>query len=260
MSVNSSGSILRCEESMTKIALIGYGKMGRMIEAQAAHLPVEIVAIIDPAQEGCAREITHDTLKDAEVCIEFSHPSAVLDNIAKVCSCGRNLVVGTTGWNNKLDEVRMIVNSSGIGMVYGSNMSIGMNLFYEVVQKAASLFAAYDNYDVYGLELHHRQKADSPSGTAIELTRILLAEDNSKQTALFEKADRKIREDELHFASLRAGWIPGTHTVGFDSEADTIELTHRARNRSGLALGALKAALWVRGKKGIFTFRDFLQG
>jgi 4-hydroxy-tetrahydrodipicolinate reductase len=245
---------------MTKLALIGYGKMGKMIATQAAQLPVEIVAIIDPAQEGCAEEINQDTLKDAEVCIEFSHPSVVSDNIQKVCNCGRNLVVGTTGWGDKLEEVRKLVEAAGIGMVYGSNMSIGMNLFYEVVKKAANLFAAYDNYDVYGLELHHRQKADSPSGTAIELTKILLAEVNAKLTALFEKADRKISEDELHFASIRAGWIPGTHTIGFDSEADTIELTHRARNRSGLAWGALKAALWIRDKKGLYTFQDFLKG
>jgi 4-hydroxy-tetrahydrodipicolinate reductase len=244
---------------MLKIALIGYGKMGRMIEEKAKLMPMEIVARIDPLQADCAREITEETLNGAEVCIEFTHPSAVLDNIAKVCALGRNLVVGTTGWHDKLDKVKAMVEKSGIGMVYGSNLSIGMNLFYEIVEKAAREFAKYDEYDAYGLELHHRQKTDSPSGTAKELGNILLNNIKVKTSLLEDKAEGKIKPEELHFASIRAGFIPGTHTVGFDSEADTIELTHRARNRSGLALGALKAAAWIHGKKGFYYFRDFIR-
>lgn len=244
---------------MTKIALIGYGKMGRMIQDLAETMPVQIVSIIDPHQEGCDSEITNETLKDAEVCIEFSHPAVVIDNIRQVCACKRNLVVGTTGWNDRLDEVKNMVENSRVGMVYGSNLSIGMNLFYEIVEKSAEVFSRYDEYDAYGFELHHRQKADSPSGTAKELSNILLTALANKDKVQYEKVDRKIMPEELHFASVRAGFIPGTHNVGFDSEADTIELIHRVRNRRGFALGALKAAIWVAGKTGLFTFRDFIK-
>lgn len=244
---------------MTKIALIGYGIMGQMIHDLAKQMPVEVVSIIDPHQDGCLSEITDETLKDAEVCIEFSHPSVVLDNIKQICDCHRNLVVGTTGWNEQFQEVRKVVESSNVGMVYGSNLSIGMNLFYEIVEKAAAVFSNYDEYDPYGLELHHRQKADSPSGTAKELSNILLSSFKHKSQAQYDKLDRKILPEELHFSSVRAGFIPGTHTVGFDSEADTIELTHRARNRSGFALGAMKAAIWIAGKKGLYTFQDFIR-
>jgi 4-hydroxy-tetrahydrodipicolinate reductase len=244
---------------MLKIALVGYGKMGKMVQDLAPGMPVEIVSIIDPQQDGCEKSITSATLKDAEVCIEFSHPSSVLDNMRQICACHRNLVVGTTGWINQLPEVKQLVQDSVVGMVYGSNLSIGMTLFYEVVARAAEVFSHYSEYDCYGLELHHRQKADSPSGTAKELGNILLAHQTEKSLLQYDKLDRKIRPEELHFASVRAGCNPGTHTIGFDSEADTIELTHRVRNRTGFALGALKAALWIAGKQGLYTFQDFIR-
>lgn len=244
---------------MIKIALIGYGKMGHMIQELVKNMPLEIVAIIDPNQSGCEKEIDNTTLKDAEVCIEFSHPDAVIDNIRQVCAYSRNLVVGTTGWSDRLAEVQKMVADAGIGMVYGSNLSIGMNLFYEVVSKAAEVFAKYEDYDVYGMEQHHKQKADSPSGTARELSNIILKEYERKSMAQYEKLDRKIFDVEMHFASVRGGYVPGTHTIGFDSEADTIELTHRVRNRTGLALGAIKAALWIYQKKGLYTFRDYIK-
>lgn len=244
---------------MIKVALIGYGKMGKMIHDMSKSLPVEIVSIIDPNQDACEKTITEASLNSAEVCIEFSHPSTVMDNIMQICSLKRNIVVGTTGWNDKLEEVKKLVNEANVGMIYGSNLSIGMNLFYEVVAKAAEVFSRYDEYDAYGLELHHRQKADSPSGTAKELSKILLKELKNKTIVQYDKVDRKISNEELHFASIRAGHIPGTHTIGFDSEADTIELTHRARNRTGLALGALNAAIWIAGKKGLYTFQDFIR-
>jgi 4-hydroxy-tetrahydrodipicolinate reductase len=244
---------------MLKVALIGYGNMGKMIHEMSKPMPMEIVSIIDPAQEGCAREINAESLKDADVCIEFSHPSVVLENIRQVCLHKRNLVVGTTGWFDNLPEVQKLVEQSQNGVIYGSNLSIGMNLFYEVVANAAKIFAKYDEYDVYGLELHHRQKADSPSGTAKELGKILLNELKSKSQMQYEKVDGKIITEDLHFASVRAGHIPGTHTIGFDSEADSIELTHRARNRRGFALGALKAALWIDGKKGLYSFQEFIR-
>jgi len=244
---------------MTKIALIGYGKMGKIIHAVAQQKQVEIVSIIDPNQEGCEKVINNETLKDTDVCIEFSHPSVVVDNIKQICACQRNLVVGTTGWNDKLPEVRKMIEAADVGMVYGSNLSIGMNLFYEIVSKAAELFSEYDEYDPYGFELHHKQKADSPSGTAKELSSILMSSMHHKTKVQYEKLDRKILPEELHFGSIRAGFIPGMHTIGFDCEADTIELTHRARNRNGFALGAIKAAIWIAGKKGLYSFQDFIK-
>jgi 4-hydroxy-tetrahydrodipicolinate reductase len=244
---------------MTKIALIGYGKMGKMIQDIAASLPVEIVSIIDPLLAGCEQTISNETLRDADVCIDFTHPSVVMDNIKAVCACHRNLVVGTTGWTEHLTEVKGIVTGSGIGFLYGANMSVGMNIFYEIVRKAAALFSAYPEYDPYGLELHHNQKADSPSGTAKELANILVNNHAAKTTTQFDRVNRKIQSDELHFASIRAGYIPGTHTVGFDSSADTIELTHRVRNRTGFALGALKSAMWLKGKTGMYTIEDYIK-
>jgi 4-hydroxy-tetrahydrodipicolinate reductase len=145
-----------------------------------------------------------------------------------------------------------------VGLLYGSNFSIGMNLFLRVVANAVREFDKFNEYDVFGYELHHNQKADSPSGTAITLSDTILDASTTKQTAVFEKLDRKIEPDELHFASIRAGRIPGTHLVGFDSEADTIELTHRVRNRSCFAVGALKAALWLHGKQGVYSFQDMM--
>ena len=251
--------MLPCEENMLKIALVGYGKMGRMVHDLARTMPFEVVAIIDPSQPDCSAAITQESLKDAEVCIEFSHPACVLENIRQICSAGRNLVVGTTGWNDKMDEVKAWVAKSGVGMVYGSNLSIGMNVFYEIVAKAAEEFSRYAEYDPFGLELHHRQKADSPSGTAKELAGIILENSSTKTSTFYEKSEGKINPEQLHFASVRAGFIPGTHTVGFDSEADTIELTHRARSRVGFALGALKAAAWIADKKGFYSFRDFIR-
>lgn len=244
---------------MTKVALIGYGKMGRMILEASSRFDVEVVSIIDPAQDGCEKEISNITLKDAQVCIDFSHPLVVLENIINVCKCKRNLVVGTTGWDQHMEVVRQHVENNEVGMIYGSNLSVGMNIFYEIAAKAAQVFAPYTEYDPYGFELHHRQKADSPSGTAKELSKIIISEIDRKTTPQYDRLSVKILPEELHFASIRAGFIPGTHTIGFDSEADTIELTHRVRNRSGFALGALRAAIWIAQRKGLFEFRDFIR-
>jgi 4-hydroxy-tetrahydrodipicolinate reductase len=230
-----------------------------MVYELSARENIEVVAKIDPVEEGCQREINISTLNNAEVCIDFSHPAAVLNNIRSICELKKNLVVGTTGWAEHLDEVHALVAHNKTGLIYGSNLSIGMNLFYEIIRKASELMSDYDEYDVYGLELHHRQKVDSPSGTAKELSKILLEKSARKSKALYDKIDRKIEPEELHFASVRAGFIPGTHTIGFDSEADSIELTHRVKNRTGLALGAIKVAKWIAGKEGIYTFQDFIR-
>lgn len=246
------------KQPILKIALSGYGKMGKMLMEAAPRFDAKIVAIIDPHVAEAKREITAENLCGADVCIDFSHPDAVFSNIQKAAGAGINLVVGTTGWNHALARVKDIVLEHGIGLVYGANFSIGMNLFFRMVENAAKEFNRFPEYDIYGYELHHRQKADSPSGTAIALSEILLDQSERKSNIIYDRVNRKIGEDELHFASIRAGFIPGTHTVGFDSEADTIELVHRIRNRSCLAIGALKAAQWIQNRKGMYSFQEII--
>jgi len=240
------------------LCLIGYGKMGRIVAELAAENGFEVVSAIDPVQENCAREISLETLKGAEVCIDFSHPTVVLKNIRRVMELGKPLVVGTTGWHSHLEEVKHLVQKAETGLVYGANFSIGMNIFFRLVAEAAKAFDRFHAYDVFGLEMHHNQKADSPSGTAIELSRLIMENSSRKSSVLYDPAYRQIEPFELHFASLRAGSIPGTHTVGFDSEADTIELTHRARSRRGFALGALQAAKWIKDRQGCYDFREVI--
>lgn len=245
-----------------RIALIGYGKMGKEVEKAAKMRGIEIVAIIDPNAEpksGRFREITAAALMNADVAIDFTTPAAVAENIRKASGLGKNMVVATTGWHDKLEEARHIVQSTGTGLIYSSNFSIGVNVYFRIIEEAAKLFNKVDAYDVYGFEEHHNQKVDSPSGTAKTAADILLRNIERKKKAVYDKLDRKIEPDELHFASIRAGSIPGTHAVGFDSEADTIELKHTARNRSGFAAGALMAAEWIQGKRGFYTMNDFMQ-
>ena len=241
---------------MIKLAIIGYGKMGKLIEKLAPQNNFEVVSIIDPQLKN---EISVENLKDAEVCIEFSTPQAVFSNIEKLALLQKNMVIGTTGWNDKIPQAEKLAAKNKIGIVYGSNFSVGMNAFFEVVEFAAQLFDNLPDYDVFGLEMHHRRKVDSPSGTAKILAEIIMQHMKDKKRPLFDRINRKIETDELHFASIRSGNIPGIHTVGFDSEADTIELKHTVRNREGLALGALKAAKWINGKTGFFNFRGIFR-
>jgi 4-hydroxy-tetrahydrodipicolinate reductase len=210
-----------------KISLIGYGKMGKMIEEEAVLRGHEIVDRIDPALE-------EKHLSDADVYIDFTHPDTVLSNITTVASWGKNIVVGTTGWHDKIDDITKIVKKNDIGLVYAPNFSLGVNLFMKMISFAANLMKHYPEYDIAGFEAHHNKKVDAPSGTAKELA------------SLFDK--------EIDFSSLRCGNIPGTHSIILDSEADTITLTHQARNRKGFALGAVLAAEWVVDKKGMHKF------
>ncbi len=242
-----------------KIALIGYGKMGKEVERVArlrGHAVCAIVDRVDPA--ATHRELGASCLRDADVAIDFTVPSAVLENIRAVAAAKKSMVVGTTGWYDGMTEAKQVIGSAGTGFIYSSNFSIGVNAFYRIVEAAAKLINKVPEYDVFGYELHHSQKLDSPSGTAKSVAEILLKNIGRKRHAQYEKLDRRINQEELHFASVRAGSIPGTHVVGFDSDADTIELKHTARSRAGFALGAVMAAEWVKGRKGFFTMNDFV--
>ena len=219
-----------------KLALFGYGKMGRMVEQAAAREGIEIAAILDPIAGSRGK------LSDADVCIDFTEPGAAIENIKAAAAARMSMVVGTTGWYDRLEEARRLVEESGIGLVYGSNFSVGVNLMFKITRYAAELFSRFPSHDPFIEEAHHKFKKDAPSGTAIFLKRIVEAE-----------YDR-----EVPTSSTRAGYIPGSHTLGFDSEADTLTITHIARSRAGFAEGALLAARWIAGRKGFYEFSEII--
>jgi 4-hydroxy-tetrahydrodipicolinate reductase len=245
-----------------RIAILGYGKMGHAVEAMAIGQGVEIVSTIDPmASDARYKEVNEESVKDADVVIDFTSPKAVVGNIGLVAALHKNMVVGTTGWYDNVDSVRETVKRQGIGFVYSPNFSIGVNLFFRMVRRAAVLMDQFPSYDPFVYEMHHNQKTDAPGGTAKILGEIILKNVKRKKRMAFDRInDRKIEPDELHVGSIRAGYMPGTHVVGFDGEADTIELTHTARSRTGFAEGALLAAKWISGKKGFYTLDDIISG
>ncbi len=244
------------------IALIGYGKMGREI-ARCAEGKHEIALTIDPNGPG-PKSITDANFEDIDVAIEFSHPTAVLQNIDALLERKIPIVVGTTGWYEHLKNVEQKVIEAKGALLWASNFSIGVHLFWKMVERGAELMNHFDEYDVFGHEFHHNQKADSPSGTAKTTADILLKNITRKTKLVTQEMTRKIEPHELHFSSTRGGSIPGTHSVYFDSPADTIEITHTARNRSGFAMGALRSAEWLvaqyrEGKRGFFSIDDYLK-
>jgi 4-hydroxy-tetrahydrodipicolinate reductase len=217
----------------------------------------QVVARVDPVG-GDADTISPELAKAADVAIEFALPAAVMGNIELYCKYGVSAVIGTTGWYDNVAAVRAQVEKAGIGFVYGSNYAVGAHLFFKIVAYATKLSNLVPGFDILAYELHHNKKKDSPSGTALTIAKQILDNSERKDTLVTEKLDRAIQKNELHFASVRGGAIPGTHTVLFDSEADTIELTHRVRSRGGLALGAVLAAEWLGSKKGFFTVEQFI--
>ena len=225
-----------------RLALIGYGAMGQLIasQARAAGDEIGVTLTSGDASQNAAQLAT--TLRGHDVAIDFSVGAAVLRNVEACALAGVPLVEGTTGWKDNQAEARRIVEEHRGALVYGANFSIGVNVFYRIVSHAARLMAGLDQYEAFIEEEHHSRKRDAPSGTALKL-KDLLAE--------HIKA-------EIPIASVRAGHIPGTHRVGFDSAADQITMTHMARSREGFAAGALLAARWVIGREGVFEFSDVI--
>jgi 4-hydroxy-tetrahydrodipicolinate reductase len=217
-----------------KILIVGYGKMGRIIEELAAGEGFEIVGRVDQGR---------DEWTDADVAIDFSTADALLGNFEHYLSRRMAAVIGTTGWNAHLDRLRAAAERAGIGVVASGNFSIGVNIFETIVARAAGLMIAQPQFGTWIHEIHHAAKRDAPSGTALLLRDAMLA-------AGFNRP--------IDVSSARAGMIPGTHTVGFDSASDTIELTHRARDRRGFASGALLAARWIHGRTGWHSMQDVL--
>lgn len=239
-----------------KIALIGYGKMGMMVEQAALSKGHAVVARIGSEQKDL--DYIDASISNADACIDFSHPSCAIENIKRNVRLEKNMIMGTTGWYEHIDQVKRLTEQSNIGFLYSPNFSLGVALFLEIVSQAAALFSPYEMYDVGGSETHHNQKADSPSGTAKEIAKRLLANVPRKKGVLYDLCNAKISPEQIHFPSLRLGSFPGTHSVTFDSPVDSITLTHSARNREGFAMGAVEAAEWLHGKKGFFTLNDMI--
>ena len=236
------------------IGLIGYGKMGKTVRRLAEERGHQITSVQDPQENGLTEQCKDST----DVYIDFSTGQAVRDNIMMACREKKPLVVGTTGWDWD-DEAREAVGESGICLICDSNFSPGMALFRRLVKKAALLTGDLGMYDVAGMEMHHQEKTDAPSGSARALADIIVRNFQGKEKAEFHPEDEKRPAESFHFASLRCGRIPGTHTILFDSAEDTIELVHRARNREGFARGALWAAEWALQKYGIWSFEDVME-
>ena len=240
------------------IAIIGYGKMGQEIERVAKERKINVKLSLDIKNNLNGMAITPETMKDVDVCIDFSTPTAAVHNIAAAVDCKKNIVVGTTGWYDKLKEIEKIVKEKKIGFLYSPNFSLGMNIFYQVLSSTSHIFDQFDCYDVAIHETHHKAKADSPSGTSLTLGQIILQNIRRKKEFLQETLHKQIKPEQLHVTSTRIGSVVGTHRVLFDSDGDTVELVHTAKNRTGFALGALIAAEWLKGKKGIFTMKDVI--
>lgn len=237
--------------SSLKIVLLGYGKMGQSVEHIANMRNHKIVAKIDPQCPEASFELSH-----ADVIIDFTRPESVLANVKKFAPLGKNIVMGTTGWYEHLPEIKQIIKEENIGFFYSPNFSVGVNIFLKIVEEAAKLINHYPEYDIAGIEYHHNQKKDAPSGTAKAIAEKLLKNITRKKQVCYDMVNREIKGDEIHFPSLRTGTFPGTHTVIFDSQVDSINVTHTAKTREGFALGALLAAEWLKGKKGIYTMED----
>lgn len=235
-----------------KIALIGYGKMGQAIEKIAVERGHTIVLKISIDNTG---ENTSENLRKADVAIEFTGPESAFDNISKCIDAGIPVVSGSTGWLNRYDEAVWNCKSSGGALLYASNFSIGVNIFFEVNKRLAELMATQNAYDVTMVETHHTQKKDAPSGTAISLAEQVLAVNPFKKTWVNHPSDNPA---ELQILSEREDPAPGTHAVKYHSTVDDIEIIHTAHNRTGFALGAVLAAEFIDGKQGIFSMKDVL--
>jgi 4-hydroxy-tetrahydrodipicolinate reductase len=226
-----------------RIALIGTGQMGSMVESLARARGHEISVAVDESSGALSSTELAAKIEGCEVAIDFSKSSAVRRNVEACMTAGIALVEGTTGWNENLAEIKTVVERHQGSFVYGANFSIGVNLFYRIVDRASELFARFPEYEVFIEEQHHSRKKDAPSGTALKLKEIV------------ERHEHRA----FSVASTRAGNIPGTHRVGFDGPADQILLEHSARSREGFASGALMAAEWIAGKKGFYEFGEVIE-
>lgn len=241
-----------------KIVLLGYGKMGQLIEKFALKRGHEVLLTVDASNR---ESVTAADLRDADVAIDFSTPEAALGNISLCFEADLPIVVGTTGWYEHLQEVKEVCTEAGQSLLYGSNFSIGVNVFFHVNRLLAKAMDPYKQYDVQVEEIHHIHKLDAPSGTAITIAEGIIENTSSKNSWVNEVVDTNgsmlvNKPEELLIESLRIEEVPGTHTVLYSSEVDQIEFKHTAHNRQGFALGAVIAAEWLKGKKGFYQVTE----
>ena len=229
-----------------KIALLGYGKMGQVIERIALERGHEIVLKKDEFN-------TYDGLSTADVAIDFSVPTAAVDNISSCFHANVPVVSGTTGWLDRYDEMIALCNEKQGGFISSSNFSLGVNIFFGLNEYLAKIMAQFDSYKVSMEEIHHIHKLDAPSGTAISLAQGVIENSNYEDWTLEEA-----KNNQIHIEAKRIGEVPGTHIINYHSAIDSIEIKHTAHNREGFALGAVIAAEWLAGKKGIYTMKDVL--
>ncbi|MBU3676949.1 MAG: 4-hydroxy-tetrahydrodipicolinate reductase [Chitinophagaceae bacterium] len=235
-----------------KIALIGYGKMGKTIESLAIEKGHQIVLKI---QRENAHELTPAHLAQADVCIEFSSPNAAFHLVSACLNAGKPTVCGTTAWLDQLDEAKTLALNNNTAFLYASNFSLGVNLFFEINRFVSKLLSKYPQYHVTMEEIHHTQKKDAPSGTAVTLAEDILREHPTKTCWVNAES---IQPEALVIRSLREDPAPGTHSIAWESNIDSIEIKHTAHSRTGFAAGALMAAEFLVDKKGIFTMNDVL--
>jgi 4-hydroxy-tetrahydrodipicolinate reductase len=226
-----------------RILLVGYGKMGQMVGGLASQFGCEVAGMVDPASPAHAGSLDDPRWKEVDVAIDFTSPDAVVGNVTALARQGVNIVLGTTGWQSREAELKAVVEKAAIGIVAAPNFSTGVVLFEAVTAFAAKLFNAHPEYGAWIHEAHHSAKKDAPSGTALKLKRTM------QEVGYTGPID---------VSATRAGYIPGTHTIGFDGPSESITLTHAARDRGGFARGALTAATWVKGRRGWFTMQDVL--
>ncbi|HTS11648.1 MAG TPA: dihydrodipicolinate reductase C-terminal domain-containing protein [Candidatus Limnocylindrales bacterium] len=226
------------------LAIVGYGKMGRLIDRLAPDFGFDVKLRASRASNGAGEALTQENFRGVPVAIEFSNPAAAPSNIERLAALGVNVVAGTTGWTAEMDRVRSAVERAGTALVWSPNFSVGVHIFTQVVAEAARLMSRQPDYGAWAWEIHHSAKKDAPSGTLLTLV---------------EKMKLAGYAAPIDASSSRAGSQPGTHEIGFDSPADTITLRHTARSREGFARGALRAARWVAGKRGVFAFRDIVE-
>jgi 4-hydroxy-tetrahydrodipicolinate reductase len=235
-----------------RIALIGYGKMGKAIEEVALQRGHEIVIKIDQPN---LHEFTKKNMAKAEAAIEFTSPHTAYDNVKACIEFGVPIVCGSTGWTERLDEMKKICAERNGSFIYSSNFSVGVNIFFEVNKKLAALMASHSSYEVLLEETHHTQKKDAPSGTAITLAEQILEQVKRKNKWVNELSDHP---EDLEIISQRIDPAPGTHSIKYSSAIDDIEIIHTAHNRQGFATGAVLAAEFIKDKKGFFAMKDVL--
>jgi 4-hydroxy-tetrahydrodipicolinate reductase len=235
-----------------KLALIGYGKMGKAIHEVLKQRGHEVALIIDIDN---AQELTAENIKKADVAIEFTSPHTAYNNVKFCLENGLPVICGSTGWLEKLEEVKQLAVQHQTGLIVASNFSVGVNIFFEINKRLAGLMNQHKEYEITLKEIHHTQKKDAPSGTAISLAEQILDQIGRKQKWVNEKS---LQPQELSIISERVDPAPGTHTVTYSSSIDDIEITHTAHNRTGFALGAVLAAEFLKGKQGFFGMKEVL--